>query len=149
MFVCEFSSKCPVAGLLRGFNTSYISCRRKEISAKKPIGVPDTGRITSTPLFGDSTLPTPKGSVTIYGSETRRALRKQQDSNLRGLLQPDTLAMCCFRPLSHTSIPDLSIWLWHLFFLWSQCLILQWVRCRGSAQPLSLVLRTTASSPES
>ena len=145
----RFFFQYPVAGLLRGFKRPIFHAIEKKFQQKKPIGVPDTGRITSTPLFGDSTLPTPKGSVTIYGSETRRALRKQQDSNLRGLLQPDTLAMCCFRPLSHTSIPDLSIWLWHLFFLWSQCLILQWVRCRGSAQPLSLVLRTTAFSPES
>ena len=46
----RFFFQYPVAGLLRGFKRPIFHAIEKKFQQKKPIGVPDTGRITSTPF---------------------------------------------------------------------------------------------------
>ena len=110
MFVCDFSSKYPVAGLLRGFNTSYISCRRKEISAKKPIGVPDTGRITSTPFSEIARYQHRKALSRSTVAKPDVLCRGRRIQTSETLFMFDWLAISCIKSLCHHRFAN-PLWL--------------------------------------
>ena len=63
-------------------------------------------------VFGNSaTLPARSAGAFLPGGIPIQILRRREDSNLRGLLDPTSLAVRRFRPLSHVSSFHSSTWL--------------------------------------